>query len=137
MRLYSNVLWANWNQLLCCEDEERKGGKIILVGNSFKAYDDRTMDSQIRQDPTNGIFPLLDFVQEESILTTASSSRRNRVEDMNLNVLDEDCLEMAFQDCSIMYFQRDSTTSTLEWPSRPDEYNSTKSSLEGYEDEIL
>jgi len=62
MRLYSNVLWANWEKNLLWN------GRIVIMGNSFIAYDDRIISSEKRKDRSNGIFPLLPFVSESSVL---------------------------------------------------------------------
>lgn len=155
MRLYSNVLWANWNTL--------DNGKFILMGNSFHAYDQRIIDSTVRRDTTNCIFPLLPHVQEESILSPKKNNQTRSTNSIPYGrlVLDpkddsmyfsytemEEDLEKAFHDCSIMYFQRkmvgkdhddDACRMISEYLKRPDEYHSSKVSEEdeGYQDELL
>merc|ERR1712194_127034 len=44
------------------------GGRIVIMGNSFIAYDDRIISSEKRKDRSNGIFPLLPFGSESSVL---------------------------------------------------------------------
>lgn len=59
MRLYSNVLWANWDILL-----ERS---IIIMGNSLLAYSDLIVVNSERDDPTNAIILVAPFVLERNL----------------------------------------------------------------------
>ena len=121
MRLYSNVLWANW------EKELILGGRMIIFGNSFKAYDERIISSEKKKgDKTNAIFPLLPYSCEVDVLSlTLKEFSRNRSRDghsMNMNSMNTLCgqdLEMAFNDCVVIYFQDDAS---IPFPSQPDEY---------------
>eukprot|EP00557_Chaetoceros_sp_GSL56_P006666 CAMPEP_0176491160 /NCGR_PEP_ID=MMETSP0200_2-20121128/8278_1 /TAXON_ID=947934 /ORGANISM="Chaetoceros sp., Strain GSL56" /LENGTH=370 /DNA_ID=CAMNT_0017888559 /DNA_START=43 /DNA_END=1152 /DNA_ORIENTATION=+ len=71
MRLYSNVLWANWREDLILN------GRIIIFGNSFNAYDDRIISSHEKHDNTNAIFPLLPFLSEVPVLITPKTKNNN------------------------------------------------------------
>jgi hypothetical protein len=115
MRLYSNLLWANWNLI--------GRGCLIIFGNSFKIYDNRIVDSRIRKDPTNCIFPILPFIVEENVMETAT--RRNSHE-LYVDGLQECFLELAFNDCSVMYFR----IGVDSLPERPEEFLD-------HEDELL
>jgi hypothetical protein len=121
MRLYSNVLWANW------EKELILGGRMIIFGNSFKAYDERIISFEKKKgDKTNAIFPLLPYSCEVDILSLALKEfSRNRSRDglsTNMNSMNTLCgqdLEMAFNDCVVISFQDDAS---IPFPSQPDEY---------------
>ncbi|GFH54905.1 hypothetical protein CTEN210_11381 [Chaetoceros tenuissimus] len=105
MRLYSNVLWANWS-------EELMFNRILLLGNSFKAYDDRIVASSRKLgDKTNAIFPLLPFIHEQSILLKQTSKKQNEISN--------DDLEKAFNDCVVISFQNDKGKP---FPPQPEEY---------------
>jgi len=129
MRLYSNTLWANWDPKLLCE------GRIIIFGNSFKAYDDRIISFQQKKDSTNAIFPLLSFINEVPVLSsfappaapstssTASTSTSTslsvptgniNVEPISLSQLSWQEVEMAFNDCVIISISMKSTNSPIE-----------------------
>jgi hypothetical protein len=68
-RLYSNVIWANWNRDLLTS--------IAIIGNSFGAYDDRIMDTAARKASSNCVLRVLPFTDEISFnqLSLESSSR--------------------------------------------------------------
>lgn len=117
MRLYSNVLWANWNERLIME------GRIVLFGNSFKAYDERIISSERKKDKTNAIFPLLPFVIEFPVLKSQGnlkSLKKSRIgiggTDGKISIQD---LDMAFNDSVVMSFRNDSNST---FPERPDEF---------------
>ena len=50
MRLYSNLLWANWGAPLA---------NVFLVGNSLSGYGQRVMTPERRADATNCVLQLL------------------------------------------------------------------------------
>lgn len=105
MRLYSNVLWANWS-------EELIFNRILLIGNSFKAYDDRIISSSRKLgDKTNAIFPLLPFIHEQSIFLKQTSKQQNEISNNDL--------EKAFNDCVVISFQNDKGKP---FPPQPEEY---------------
>lgn len=105
MRLYSNVLWANWS-------EELIFNRILLLGNSFKAYDDRIISSSRKLgDKTNAIFPLLPFIHEQSIFLKQTSKQQNEISNNDL--------EKAFNDCVVISFQNDKGKP---FPPQPEEY---------------
>lgn len=105
MRLYSNVLWANWS-------EELIFNRILLLGNSFKAYDDRIVSSSRKLgDKTNALFPLLPFIHEQTILLKQTSKQQNEISNNDL--------EKAFNDCVVISFQNDKGKP---FPPQPEEY---------------
>ena len=150
MRLYSNVLWANWSFDLLLD------GRIIIFGNSFEAYDDRMISLEQRKDKTNAILPLLPFVVENRILVPQSFVESNSSNNNNLNANDDEDddyddamriitkttprsqkiatgdnrlswqeLEMAFNDSVLISFAINGSLNNAtrdSWPSRPDEY---------------
>ncbi len=150
MRLYSNVLWANWDANLLLS------GRIIILGNSFQAYDDRIISFEQRNDGTNCIFPLLPLVEEIPVLMTPSSAanrwKREQPKDVDGGVNHNNNiqiarssnaslawheLEMAFNDCAIISFSMSKVhnsgaggkgeltaniASKFDWPMRPMEY---------------
>ena len=71
MRLYSNVLWANWKEDIIMN------GRMVIFGNSFRAYDERIISSEQKKDTTNAIFPLLSFANETEVLYSKGNFRRN------------------------------------------------------------
>lgn len=129
MRLYSNVLWANWGDALL---------RTIIFGNSFYAYDDRTVDSKIRRDPSNSIFRALPFIKEhewnrlnvdifphDANLTTKKTTLASLEDGAALNHL-----EKAFNDCVVTSFHIKSQTikgtnnnNVMVWPEQPQEYH--------------
>jgi len=119
MRLYSNVLWANWKKELIL------GGRMIIFGNSFKAYDEHIISSEKKKgDKTNAIYPLLPYACEVDVLSlTLKEFSRNRSRDgHSMNSVSTLCgqdLEMAFNDCVVISFQDDES---IRFPSQPDEY---------------
>lgn len=120
MRLYSNVLWANWDEELVMD------GRMVLFGNSFKAYDERIISSEQKKDKTNAIFPLLAFAIETPVLQSQGNrnhknSKKSRIvndweDGMSMSMQD---LEISFNDCVIMSFANDGK---LHFPGRPEEY---------------
>jgi hypothetical protein len=133
MRLYSNLLWANW------KPELMLNGRLIILGNSFTAYDDRIVDSQKRRDETNAIFPSLKWVQETPVLVKSlGTNTRKNVFDRN-GALSDQHLEMAFNDCVVATFvlgdQFKGTRDTF-WPLRPTEFLSSSHS-ENYDGEVI
>ena len=118
MRLYSNVLWANWNEELIMN------GRIVLFGNSFKAYDERIVSSEQKKDNTNAIFPLLNYAVETPVLLSqgrnnkSNKSSRSQGNGGGVGMSVQD-LEMAFNDSSIISFVNDDK---LDFPHQPEEY---------------
>ena len=117
MRLYTNVLWANWGDSLL---------RTIIFGNSFTAYDDRTMDSTIRRDPTNGIFRALSFLKEQEWNSLVSKDNAAKKK-LTLASLEDGAalnhLEKAFNDCVITSFHTTKGShNSFVWPERPQEY---------------
>ena len=67
MKLYSNVLWANWDPELLFD------GRLIIVGNSFKRYND-AMANHVQE---TAIAPIIPFVNETHVFIS-QSTRNNR-----------------------------------------------------------
>lgn len=129
MRLYCNILWAHWehfvpssstrmqhedtNHCLAQKVEQNDGqvssNPIIIFGNSFHAYDERTISSEQRLDPTNGIFRLLPFANETPVCTDAENT--NAGESLKM-------LERAFNDCNVISFSMNECSV----PEKPEEY---------------
>ena len=126
MRLYSNVLWANW------DPEYIMNGRLIIFGNSLLAYDDRIMDSERRNDDTNAIFPCLKWIREEPafVKSTRKMDRNNTLSDLKL--------EMAFNDCVITHFMKETSEDITNkiWPLRPKEYISGCNN-ENFDEEVV
>ena len=105
MQLYSNVLWAHWDHIFprqqqkCTkEDENSSNNSIIVFGNSFHAYDERTISSEKRMNPTNGLYRVIPFVNETIVSVQPSDCRGEGAVDA-LRYLDN-----AFNDCNVMSF---------------------------------
>ena len=126
MRLYSNVLWANWGPDLMAD------GKVIIFGNDFLTYDERAITGKERSDETNCVFQVLPFV--ESVNIRLESRRRGRIawsaHDGKESIQN---LERAFSDSSLTWFKKEGVvredaqdssdhTSMISWPDRPREY---------------
>ena len=118
MRLYSNLLWANWDESILTN--------IIILGNSLLAYNDRIIDSTDRNDPTNAIVPIAPFVIEKSLHW--KHKQKHRLETTNggsplANIF------LAFNDFSISRFSSsgvsDDLHQNLYWPPRPEEFFQT------------
>ena len=118
MQLYSNVLWAHWDYIFprqqqkCTNDStddnctpptvplshENINNSIIIFGNSFHAYDERTISSEKRMNPTNGLYRVIPFVHETIVSVQPRDCRGEYAVDA-LRYLDN-----AFNDCNIMSF---------------------------------
>ena len=121
MRLYSNVLWANWKEELLFN------GSIIIFGNSFKAYDERIISSEKKKgDRTNGIFSLLPFSCEAEVLAIDSNRNHSSREHGSIGALGGQDLETAFNDCVVLSFHK--ADEALQFPSQPEEYIVAKDS---------
>jgi hypothetical protein len=104
MRLYSNLLWANWGSNL---------GHLTIVGNSFDSYCDRTVDPAIKKDETNCLFQLEGITTELRLALPKSSDHRLPH------------LQTAFNDTSIHIFPPSSLERAAEaglWDLAPPEY---------------
>jgi hypothetical protein len=129
MRLYCNILWAHWEHFVPSSwtraqkkdtnhglaeelDEENGDGSsnpIIIFGNSFHAYDERTISSEQRLDPTNGIYRLVPFANETAVYNAAENT--TAVDSMKM-------LERAFNDCNVISFSMNECSV----PEKPEEY---------------
>lgn len=90
-------------------DGQVSSNPIIIFGNSFHAYDERTISSEQRLDPTNGIFRLLPFANETPVCTDAENT--NAGESLKM-------LERAFNDCNVISFSMNECSV----PEKPEEY---------------
>jgi len=133
MRLYSNVLWANWN--IEGEEDVLMDGRIVIMGNSFRAYDDRIISSEKKNDKTNAIFPLLPFTQEVKVLASKQGTGNKKKKTIYTgSVMTNDALsfqevELSFNDSAIISFsKRDGSLLkvqedlNLPFPKQPEEY---------------
>ena len=148
MQLYSNVLWAHWGHIFPTttiqpieqqtqEDDTptltdrtiygNDSNPILIFGNSFSTYEERTLSSEKRMDPTNGVFRVVPFANEVHV--SSSSNNKSRCE-IVVDALRH--LDMAFNDCNIISFPIDMGHSHDEaavgqcknkmWPGRPKEW---------------
>jgi hypothetical protein len=163
MRLYSNVLWAHWSRIfppassesgsssndtnksihsVNADDGSANDGPVVIFGNSFRDYKERTISSRERIDGTNGVFIVAPFAREIPIdvVGNASKKRGGGGDVMTNDALRH--LEMAFNDCSVIYFpvaearrvdveddddnydddDNDGRTRRRGWPDRPKEW---------------
>mmetsp|Transcript_1490 Transcript_1490/g.4308 ORF Transcript_1490/g.4308 Transcript_1490/m.4308 type:complete len:406 (+) Transcript_1490:48-1265(+) len=113
MRLYGNVLWANWDGSLW-------NGGVVIYGNNFHGYDDRILSKEERADPTNAVLKIIPHLNAKQIdgLTIKSSSG-----------VESDLLvkmENAFNDCVVTTFdaaqKKSSGDDEGDGPERPEEY---------------
>ena len=146
MRLYSNVLWSNWKSHLLFND------RLVIFGNSFKAYDDRIISCEQKKDTTNAIFPILPFVHEQAIIlpqSTASDTEGTSNITVHTNyslitssIMTFEDIERAFNDCVIISFHDDDLPKEIaqqhqecQLPKQPDEY--IISNHNGFGEEIV
>lgn len=122
MRLYSNVVWANWDSIL--------SGKILIFGNSFHAYDERSIQSTFSSDPTNAISRVLPFCVEKTI-KHCCKKKGKKIEhnDTISNV------SVAFNDCSIMSFCYNRVLKSKQQPI--DDDNKNDDSDNGCDDNLI
>jgi len=147
MRLYCNVIWAHWDHILPAWIEQKNtlptkcttaapgtnasnivedNNQILVFGNSFRAYEDRTISSEKRLDRTNGVFRIAPFSREIPV-SGGNSKRNNRLHSGEVIPDALRHLEVAFNDCNVIYFPFQSDKSDMigdgrEVPGRPDEY---------------
>jgi len=105
MRLYCNVLYANWESLQ----------NVLVLGNSFAMYDERRIRFP-KDDDTNGIWSILPFCKEYDV--AKDCVKLGGVRDEDEEVLKY--LENAFNDCALMSFELN--RNTLLNLKRPQEY---------------
>ena len=118
MRLYSNVLWANWGDSL-------RDGRVVIYGNNFHGYDDRILSREERTDPTNAVLKIVPHLKTEPINGLMSKPSSGVESDLLVKI------ENAFNDCVVMIFDAQNGSSSSEdygegdgtcWPDRPEEY---------------
>lgn len=91
MRLYSNVLWANWGELLW-------SGTVVVYGNNFHGYDDRILSNEERTDPTNAVLKIIPHLVANQIDGLTSKAGGRIESDLLVK------MENAFNDCVVMTF---------------------------------
>lgn len=96
VRLYGNVLWANWNVL----------DLVFCFGNSLRTYHERTIGNHQCE-----ISPLIQFIQEEPVSCSTSDLSSTNVP------------ETAFNDSFLTWFEGVNSSSL---PPRPEEYHVPK-----------
>jgi hypothetical protein len=119
MRLYSNVLWANWGDSLW-------NGRVVIFGNNFHGYDDRILSAEERTDPTNAVLKIIPHLNTEPINGLMSKPSSGVESDLLVK------MENAFNDCIVMIFDAQNGSSSNSedygegdgtcWPDRPEEY---------------
>lgn len=119
LRLYNNVIWANWENILSTSTTIQNDSipKILFFGNSFYAYQDRSIQTNNDIDPTNGMRLLIDYCIEQScyINTNKKKQRYSNHDDRLWN------MEKAFNDSALIYFHF-LKKEEVEFPNRPSEY---------------
>ena len=115
MKLYSNVLWANWDRNLLLD------GRIIIIGNSFKRYND-AMANDVKETTIPHIIP---YVKETNILVAANKKcdqrENNRMKKSSLLSWEE--VNNALSSCIISFHGRseeEQEGDDREFPSRPE-----------------
>ena len=91
MRLYSNVLWANWGEPLW-------SGNVVVYGNNFHGYDDRILSNEERTDPTNAVLKIIPHLVANQINGLTSNASGGVESDLLVK------MENAFNDCVVMTF---------------------------------
>jgi len=137
MRLYCNVLHAHWHHIFPTINDGNKTPMkeepLVVLGNSFCAYEERTISSEKRADPTNGVFSIVPFAREVSVgVSNAGGGRRNGGYGGDIVVDELRHLGVAFNDCSVISFPlsgeeddcvgRDEKKEKEKWPDRPEEW---------------
>jgi hypothetical protein len=140
MRLYSNLLWANWGRALA---------NLVVVGNSLPSYGERVLTPEQRADPTNCVLRLLPLLagggsgsgsgsgsgRQQSTATPRGAAKREEKaapgetaresEQAVLPCANEPglpLLERAFNDTSAHVFVRVATAIERDGVLRPDEF---------------
>lgn len=117
MRLYSNVLWANW------DPKNLFDGKLVIFGNDFDAYDERTVRTEERSDRSNCIFQILPFTRSTRVQLLGEKNSRN----IRMMAHDDDVLlnlERAFCDSSVTWFHENvESRHSGAFPDQPEEYS--------------
>lgn len=120
MQLYSNVLWAHWDYIFPRQQQKCTkhsttddnntpstvpsshvnsiNNSIVIFGNSFHAYDDRTISSEKRMNPSNGLYRVIPFINETIVSVQPRDCRGEDAVDA-LRYLDN-----TFNDCNVMSF---------------------------------
>lgn len=153
MQLYCNVLWAHWydifphpseSQTVCDTDNDTNAtsdhtnshrsiqsnscgtSSIVVFGNSFQTYDERTISSESRLNPTNGMLRIVPFTKEMPI-SISSGGRKCRGGEAIVDALRH--LDTAFNDCNIIFFDRNIiNTANNKHPERPEEWIASQNS---------
>ena len=112
MQLYSNVLWTHWDHILFTPAATKKS-PLVIFGNSFQTYDERTISSEKRLDPMNGVFRIIPFAKEDPVSGTPATR-----DEIIANELRH--LEKAFNDCTVISFPV--SKEKCKWPDRPMEW---------------
>ena len=137
MQLYCNVLWAHWCDIFPKSTFEvetasstdttisttfKEINPILIFGNSFCTYDNRTISSKKRKDPTNGIFRILPYINEVSTKSrsTVIGKNRNQSDEIIVDALRN--LDVAFNDCNVISFTSDASSDRIDRPDRPKEW---------------
>lgn len=107
MRLYSNLLWANWDKRVI------QGGNIVVIGNSLISYNDAVFCRDKRHDETNGIFRIVPFIREIPLKFPAQPKRHGTFHKKFYAGL-----MRAFNDCSLTTFHE----TNCSWPEKPKEF---------------
>jgi hypothetical protein len=152
MQLYCNVLWAHWHHIFPHPKEYQEtydtdneidvssshnfdqsiqsnyGGpsSILIFGNSFQTYDDRTISSESRLNPTNSVLRIASFTKEIPITISTNVDRNYGGGEIIVDALRH--LDTAFNDCNIIYFDRDIIELNNAHPERPEEWIASQDS---------
>ena len=135
MRLYSNVLWSHWGHLFpSCKCTKSRGVEstteidadggirpILVFGNSFSAYEGRTISSKDLSDLTNAVFQVVPHSHE----TRVACQAKDEIVPEALRHI-----EMAFSESNVISFcpgvdgSEEENRARDGRPSRPQEWTS-------------
>lgn len=109
MRLYSNVLWAHWDHIFPPSargryESDQEHSSVIIFGNSFSAYDERTISSEKRSDVTNAVFRAVPYANEVPVKSNTGRSDRAGQGEIVADALRH--LGVAFNDCNVISFPK-------------------------------
>ncbi|CAN0188781.1 unnamed protein product, partial [Phaeothamnion confervicola] len=78
MRLYSNILWANWGgePFVSVPTAPRCLSDVLILGNSLVSYGDRLVSAADGADPTNCVLRVLPLLRETRLEPEADGERR-------------------------------------------------------------
>ncbi|CAM9416300.1 unnamed protein product [Choristocarpus tenellus] len=89
MRLYSNLLWANWSS--------EGFSSFLILGNSLAAYGERIILAEALADESNCVLRASSLLEEETVVPTPGEARRLRDTELLPHA------ERAFSDLALVF----------------------------------